>query len=270
MTHKKIHGIIMVAATAVAITGAAHADSIAYQQTFTENPSTLGYESAYANQAVSVTATNLGTPVDKLGNTFTGYTAYLLALSTVTTNNGPVGVVSINLSGPFLQEWTKVHTTITPSPYSPTMASGSYDSGDSHFLINPDGGVGYDGSNGVVVVNAATEDSNQITPAGLSTAASSSGYVIGTGTTMSYNFGLKNASLPTMNLAYLVVPTGSAISFSGAEYTAYFEAGSTTSNYSDAVPFSGTFGAVPEPATMALFTLGGLGILTLGKRRKQA
>ena len=276
--------IFMVAAAALAASGvgaAVQGDTIAFQQDFQMTAADPGYVAGYgAGQGVTFTVTDLGTPTDTVGsskygtgvnNTFTGYTAYLLSATTNTSNdnNWIIGALEMGgvpnessadgLNGTFLQEWTSTRAGITATPYEPATSSGSYYSGDTHWTQQPGAAMN--------PAEAGLPSENATTPVTIANFDSAGGYLVtGTDTKLITTYSIPVAyQSNTIDIAYMVIPTGSLVTFSGQLRTV-----KTAATYATDIPFAGNINAVPEPAAIVLFAVGGLGILTLGRKRKQA
>jgi hypothetical protein len=253
-------------ATALTATGLTQADTIT-TQVFTSSANPSG--------GITVTIDNQGTPVDALGNTLNGYTAYTMTIST-NTSGWYIGIVDFGnenldprtgfngtLSEEDLVSSSLSGTTTTPVLYSTNTNSptGNFSLG-SHFLFDQT-------STGWVIAGKNGDNFTQSTTGAFSGLNTASGQLeFGTGTYLRGASGFPTdgnggtTPIQSLPVAYLVTPSNSPIT-----YNAQVELG-TTSNNQDAINLVGTI-PVPEPATMALFALGGVGILTLGRKRKQ-
>jgi len=277
----------MAVAAALAATGfgaAANGDTIVFQKDFQMTAATPGYVASYGpGQGVTFTVTDLGTPTDNVGtsrygtgvnNTFTGYTAYLLSATTNTSkdNNWNIAALEMGgvpnestgdgLHGTFLQEWTSTRAGTSSTPYESTTSSGSYYSGDTHWTQQPGAAMN--------PAEAGLPSENAITPVTIANFDSAGGYLVtGTDTTLITTYSIPVAyQSNSVDIAYMVVPTGSPVTFAGLVSTI----NNPTNTYATLITFSGSINAtaVPEPTTLALAAVAGLGILTLGRKRKQA
>lgn len=226
-----------------------------------------------ASAAPVITIANEGSPTDSFGDTAPGYNAFLI---TLTADPGDaIGAVDAGgqsgdtngLFGPFLQEWDlsgRTGTTTNPTPYeslaNSTTPTGAY-STDSHFLLNT-----ADSTQTTTVLAADSEDNNLVDPAGAPTDVSGSGGDDwGTGSFLTATFGIPPSALSNaVTLAYVVLPKNQTGTYS----IAVQEVNAVTHlNDGGAVTLTGTIGtSVPEPGSLALIGLGGLGLL----RRKRS
>lgn len=282
----KISIVSMAVAATLAATGfgaAAQGNTIVFQQDFQMTAATLGYVASYGpGQGVTFTVTDLGTPTDTVGtskygngvnNTFTGYTAYLLSATTNTSNdnNWIIGGLEMGgvpnesagdgLHGTFLQEWTSGRAGTTPTPYESTTSSGSYYSGDTHWTQQPGAAMN--------PAEAGLPSENAITPVTIPNFDSAGGYLVtGTDTTLLTTYSIPVAyQSDSIDIAYMVIPTGTPVTFAGLVSTV-----NPTATYATLITFSGSINAtaVPEPTALALMAIAGMGILTLGRKRKRA
>ena len=260
----KLSLVSLSVAAALASFGLAQADVIT-TQVFTSAANPSG--------GITVTIDNQGTPNDGNGHVLNGYTAYEMTLSANTAGwtNSVADFGNENndsftgFTGPLVIQasatTSKGVTTYTPilSDAATTTApnGGNYYSAlGSHFLYSQAANV----SAGAISTDFTASTSINSTP-------SDSGYAFGTATYLRGATGFYNANrLQVLPLAYLVIPNGSTVSYNAQDVVTFETA---TSSTNDSINFSGTI-PVPEPATVALFALGGLGILTLGRKRKQA
>ncbi len=264
---RKFSLVSLSVAAAFAATGLASADVIT-TQVFTSAANPSG--------GVTVTIDNQGTPKDSLGNTLNGYTAYTMTVS-ANTSGWYIGVVDFGnevndprtgfngtLSEEDLVTTGLSGTTISPILYSNQTNSPTADfSLGSHFLFDQT-------SSGWEIAGKNGDNFTQSTTGAFSGLNTASGQLeFGTGTYLrgasSFPTNGNGGTTPiqTLPVAYLVAPTNTPIS-----YNAQVVLG-TSLNSQDAISLVGTI-PVPEPATVALFALSGLGILTLGRKRKQA
>jgi hypothetical protein len=248
-------------AAALATAGLAQADVITTQVfTSTANPS----------GGITVTIDNQGTPNDGNGHVLSGYTAYEMTISTNTAGwvNGVIDFGAeqndsfTGFNGPLVIQaqgtTSKGTTTYTPILYdTATTAAPSvgtyYSALGSHFLDNQSANV----PAGPNTADFTASNAINSTP-------SDSGYAFGTATYLRGATGFYNANQAAVQpWAYLVIPNGQTVSYNAQDVI------ENSAGTEDIINFSGTV-PVPEPATMALFALGGLGILTLGRKRKSA
>lgn len=259
---RKFSLVSLSVAAALAATGLASADVITTQVfTSTANPS----------GGITVTIDNQGTPNDGNGHVLNGYTAYEMTISANTAGWGNAVVDFGNenndprtgFNGPLLiQELSttsKGTTTYSPILYDTATnaapnAGTYYSALGSHFLANQ-------GAN----VAAGPTGSDATTNAAINSTPSDSGYVFASATYLRSATGFYKANqLQVLPWVYLVIPNGSTVSYNAQDVLTQEATG-----VNDSINFSGTI-PVPEPTTVALFALGGLGILTLGRKRKQA
>lgn len=254
--------ISLAVVAALAATGLAQADTIT-TQVFTSAANNSG--------GITVSIDNQGTPNDGNGHVLTGYTAYEMTISANTAGWGNAVVDFGNenndsftgFNGPLvIQEssaTTKGTTTYTPilsdTATTSNPAVGNYYSAlGSHFLYSQ-----------ALNVAAGTISTDFTASTSVNPTPSDSGYAFGTATFLRGATGFYKANqLQVLPFAYLVIPNGSTVSYNAQDVLTQEATG-----VNDSINFSGTI-PVPEPATVALFALGGLGILTLGRRRKQA
>ncbi len=259
---RKFSLVSLSVAAAFAATGLASADVIT-TQVFTSAANPSG--------GITVTIDNQGTPNDGNGHVLNGYTAYEMTISANTAGWGNAVVDFGNekndtftgFNGPLvIQEssaTTKGTTTYTPILSDTATTSdpsvGTYYSAlGSHFLYNQSANV----AAGVISTDFTASTS-------INSAPSDSGYAFGTATFLRGATGFYKANqLQVLPFAYLVIPTGSTVS-----YTAQDVLTQEATGVNDSINFSGTI-PVPEPTTATLLALSGLGILTLGRKRKQA
>jgi len=173
-----------------------------------------------ASAAIVVTATaQTGVAHDSFGDTAAGYTGYLITVSVDTGDivaavdmgsaaNSPNGIF-----GTLLQDWAtatkKGVTTFTPTPVGSTAndTNGSSTGTDSHLLIL--------GANRADVTSPFEDNPNATTPVPPSPVGAppqDASDTWGNGTYLHGVFGVSGGS-NTMNLAYVVMPTGSKGSF---------------------------------------------------------
>lgn len=168
----------------------------------------------------------------------TGWTGYTLAAAP--SNSGSFGLTfgyDVTITGPLHQQWSDPDAG---AAYVPSITGTSTTNRDSH-LLTPVGNIGFLG----------TQEDNSLAGSPL-VSTDSVGY--GTGTTLKGGSGF-NPGQSQVNIAYIVLKNGTTASVSGA-----------ISNSSGVVDnFSGVVG-VPEPATMSLIGLCGMGLLA--RRRK--
>jgi hypothetical protein len=260
---RKFSLVSLSVAAAFAATGLASADIIT-TQVFTSTANNSG--------GITVTIDNQGTPNDGNGHVLSGYTAYEMTISTNNAAGGWVnGVIDFGaeqfdprtgFNGPLvIQEsshTSKGTTTYTPILYDTATndapGSGSYYSAlGSHFLDNQAANV------------AAGPNTTDFTAStSINSTPSDSGYSFGTATYLRGATGFYLANqIAVQPWAYLVIPKGQTVSYNAQDVL------ENAAGTQDTIDFSGTI-PVPEPTTVALFALGGLGILTLGRKRKQA
>ncbi len=251
-------------AAAFAATGLAGADVVT-TQVFSSATNPSG--------GITITIDNQGTPKDGLGNTLSGYTAYEMTISANTSGWGNAVVDFGNepndsftgFNGPMAFEATyataKGGTTYTPILADATTnnspnAGTYYDSLGSHFLF----------SQSTEVAAGPNVDNFTQSTTGAFAGLSSGGYMsFGTGTFLRSATGFYKANqLQVLPFAYLVIPNGSVVSYAAQDVLTQESTG-----VNDSINFSGTI-PVPEPTAAAMFALGGLGTLTLGRKRKPA
>ena len=259
---RKFSLISLSVAAALAATGLARADTIT-TQVFTSPANPSG--------GITVTIDNQGTPNDGNGHVLTGYTAYEMTISANTAGWGNAVVDSGNenndsftgFNGPLvIQEssaTSKGKTTYTPilsdTATTSDPAAGNYFSAlGSHFMYSQAINV----AAGVISTDFTASATVNPTPI-------DSGYAFGTATYLRGATGFYRANqLQVLPFAYLVIPNGGTVSYNAQDVLTQQATGSN-----DSINFSGTI-AVSEPATAALFAAGSLGLLALGRKRKQA
>jgi hypothetical protein len=257
-------------AAGMAAVGVAHADSIT-NLVFTSAKNTSG-------GGVILTIDDQGTPNDGNGHSLPGYTAYELSFTPVNTANGWASSVldfgniyhdaNTGFTGPLVYQSTvttaKGVTTTTPILYDPATTSqpgvGKYYSAlGSHFLDDQPANV------------TAGPDAFGTSGASVQSTPSDSGYVLNmtdemVGATAYYN---QNLPIGTQPLAYLVIPNGQTVNYSGQDVLIQKTAGSNPPL--DVVNIDGSITAgspVPEPASLASLGLGALALLAIKRRRQ--
>jgi hypothetical protein len=197
--------------------------------------------------AVTFSVINQGVPTNGT-LTMTGWTGYVLQLS---SNSGNITAVDFSaakaFAGPMSQRWTSSEgdgTYDTKSPGFLTQvnapATTSSLNFDSHFLG--------DSSNFAVAVSPI--ETNTVPNGNPLTSTPSVGY--GVGTSLGASYGVQGAfQSTTLNVAYLVVKDGQSVTFTNAPIATI---GGT-------FQISGSVGAVPEPASMSVAAIAGLGLL---------
>lgn len=221
----------------------------------------LGAIAPVAQGAVIATIVNLGTPTGNGTTVYTGFTAYVLRLST--TDGGVIsaidfgGTASGTLNGIFGTQIsqravlsTDPETNVTTRSLTPqlgTKITTSSVSLDSHFL--QDSTVRTDAA-------APAEDNNGTNLSGQP--ADNTAADFGTGTKLTATYGIQGASqATTVDLAYIVLPNAATARFNGL-----------ASENGLASSLAGNIGpnaAIPEPTSLAAIALGGVSLL----RRKR-
>jgi hypothetical protein len=229
--------------------------------------------SANPSGGITVTIDNQGTPNDGNGHVLNGYTAYEMTITANTTGwlnsvvdfgnerndsftgfNGPLAIQAVATTSKGTTTYTPILSdgATTSNPNNGTY----YSALGSHFLYSQSANV----AAGVISTNFTASSSLNATP-------SDSGYAFGSATYLRGATGFYNANrLQVLPFAYLVIPNGQTVSYNGQDVVTMI---TSTTTVNDSINFSGTI-PVPEPATVATFALGGLAILTLGRKRKQA
>jgi hypothetical protein len=210
--------------------------------------------SSQARAAVVATVITQGSnPKDNVGDSSSGFTAYIIRIA---TDNGSVitGVdagggltnATNGIFGPILQNWDITRSGETPTPVKSDEFTplGPY-SVDSHFLV-PDASR--------VDVDAPSEDNSGVNPPGSPPDfPGNGGSDFGAGTFLQGTFGIQAGQATSMDLAYIVLQNGQLATFSMDI--------ATSDNNSFHVA-----GVIPEPASAGLFSVG-LGML-FGIRRR--
>jgi hypothetical protein len=207
--------------------------------------------------AVVVTAINQGTPVGSGGTLATGYTGWVLR---VTSDSGNISGLDLDaggggIFGQMIQRWTASGgdgTFDTPTPvstFSNVTGTTNVNNFDSHIL--PPGG----NASNILSAVPPNED-NVISGNQPGLPANNDNAAFGRGTFIKAAFGVAGpAQSSVYDFAYLVLPNGSEASVNGHANIA--TAGGTFTN----VPI-----AIPEPMSMSLAGIGALGLLVRRRR----
>lgn len=203
---------------------------------------------AVAQANITAQVTNLGVATWTGGSPSQALTGYDAWKVTLVSDGLPIAAVDFNgnasrgFFGSLVQFQTDSNFDGTPdaSLFIPGVMNGTASpmSNDSHFLLNPAN---------LVTVAPLEEDNNGVGFGGNRiTTGGFGGQTWGVGTKMRAAFGISTGQATTIDLAYLVLPTGQQPNFSGA-------AGDSSGT---------TFPiGIPEPASLSLLALGGLAML---------
>jgi hypothetical protein len=258
-------------AAGMAAVGVAHADSIT-NLVFKTAKNTSG-------GGVILTIDDQGTPNDGHGHSLPGYTAYELSFTPVNKANGWASQVldfgniyhdaNTGFTGPLVYQsivtTAKGVTTTTPILYDAATTdqpnAGTYYSAlGSHFLDDQPANV------------AAGPDAFGTSGASVQSTPSDSGYVLNMTDEMVGATGYYNQNLPTTGtqpFAYLVIPNGQTVNYSGQDVLIQATAGRNPPL--DVVNIDGSItggSPVPEPASLALFGFGATLLLLRRRQRK--
>lgn len=250
----KVKSIVAAALTLAAVGSAAKA------AVFTQ---TVG------NVTITVTPVAVN-PSNDFGETATGYTAYLVQASsanniTAVAAAGTGAATETGFTGPMLQEDDYVvsrgtkKVTLTPTMSVATGEANSDYSLDSHFLIPANGLTAAPGF-------APTEDNSSAVLTGPQSTAvgapAADGFdEWGNGTSLTGAYALGTGTTHSLDLAWLVIPTGSTVAY---DFNIFTDVTSANGAQFDGVIPTGTVNT-PEPASLGVLALGGVALL---RRRK--